>query len=35
MWIWRRTESVRWEDRVTNKAVLREIGEEKQLKVGR
>src|SRR6187551_1651936 len=31
MWLWRRMEGVRWEDRVTNEEVLKRIGEKRQV----
>ena len=31
MWLWRRMEGVRWEDRVTNEEVLKRVGEKRQV----
>jgi len=31
MWCWRRIEKIKWTDRVTNKEVLRRVGEERTI----
>ena len=31
MWMWRRMEGVKWEDRVRNKEVLRRVGEKREI----
>lgn len=31
IWLWRKIESISWEDRITNKEVLRKVGEERQM----
>ncbi len=31
MWMWRRMEGVKWEDRVRNEEVLRRVGEKREI----